>query len=399
MSRVLRFFAGVLLFVVTLVMMGLPPAFAQPAPPREESPGSRGLRQSLNAPAREKFDEGTRLYRQSRFSEAREAFMAAQALSGELKIFYNVAVCDKALGRYARAITVLKRSLPGERTDDPAYQQRVEDTIAALSRHVAFVTIAAAEGAVITVDGEPLASNPLPLETGSHAIVATKEGYERATVTINVVGGQDQRVDVRLEPAVRPGVANIACAVPRCQIRVGGEMLGPAPVTLQRESGSYLVQAVRDGRVIAAQNVQIVNGKSIDVDLAALAPAPAHLRVTTDQADDAVSVDGERVGRSGIEVELSPGEHRVFIARTGGPSRQIDVLLREGETRDLRVTLEEKRGMSGWWLVGAGVLVTAAAVTTAAILASDSSSSTRYEGNGAGTLNPYVVPARFGGAR
>ena len=66
---------------------------------------------------------------------------AASISSGEPRVLYNVAVCEKALGQYARAIGTLKRSLtPTGHVLPSDYTQRVAETIATLSRYVAFVT-------------------------------------------------------------------------------------------------------------------------------------------------------------------------------------------------------------------------------------------------------------------
>lgn len=372
----------------TSELRALPPASA---------PGE--LRQSLSEAARAEFDEGTRLYRESRFADARDAFIRAQVASGDPRVLYNVAVCEKALGQRARAITTLKRSLLADRSNNAAYKQLVDDTIAVLSPYVGFLLVTASvSGAVLTVDGEVLSSETVPVDPGEHTIGATKEGYEPASVVTKVAAGETARVTIPMVLAPM-GIANVSCNLPRCMIQAGDDPAARSPVTLKKPTGSYVVRASVDGRIVAEQRVELVDGRRIDVELVPFALTRSHLRVTTDRGEDMVTVDGKPVGQSGVDVELTPGEHRVFIARPGGASRQIDVLLREGETRDLRVTLEEKKGVSAWWFVGAGVLVAAGVVTTAALLSSGTTSTTRFEGSGAGTLNPYVVPARFGGGQ
>lgn len=90
---------------------------------------------------------------------------------------------------------------------------------------------------------------------------------------------------------------------------------------------------------------------------------------------------------------------RVLVSRADGRSRVLDVLLHADETRDLRFPLEggEPRSHAGWWIAGAaGAAVVIGAVVTGIVLATRP---TRYEGNSAGTLNPFVVPASMGGLR
>ena len=301
------------------------------------------LRESLTEAAGEKFDEGTRLYKASEHAAAREAFLAAYAKSGDRRVLYNVAVCDKALGRYARAITTLRTSLAT--TDRPLpveYTQRASESIATLSRYVAFLTVETTpDGVTLVVDGEPIRENPIPLDTGSHTIVASKDGYDAVSRSVTVKAGDTERMTLSLEESRAP--ASVACA--------GGAPCGrPRPTS--------------------------------------------RLRLSTDRADDLVTIDGVPTGRSGIEVELAPGEHHLVVTRPGGPSRSMDVVLRPNETRDLRITLDEKRsGVSPWWFVGGGVVLASAAAIGVFL----ATRPTSFEGSAAGTLNPFVVPASFGG--
>jgi len=351
------------------------------------------VRDGLAPAPRAAFDEGARLYKRARFVEARETFLAAFATSGEPRILFNVAVCEKALGRYSRALATLKKSLTtGDHPLPAEYVARASEAIATLSRYVAFVTIdASVEGAAITVDGEPLRETPAALESGTHAISATKDGFEAANATVTVKAGEAQRVMLELSPSVRPGVAKLSCAgAERCELRLGDEVLGLAPLTLTRAAGGYVVRAYVGGKPWAEERIALANGKTIEVALTARALPMARLRVTSDEPEDLVAVDGKQQGKSGGSIELEVGEHRVVLSRADGATKSIDLVLRENESRDLRVSFEKKGGLSPWWFVGGGALV-AGVVTTALVVSS--SRSTTFQGSSSGTLNPYVVPA------
>lgn len=380
---------GPILLAISLASVG---ASARATP--EEAP----VRERLDGDARTKFDLGTALYKKAAFAPARDAFMAAYATSGDARILYNVAVCDKSLGHYARAIETLQRSLAG--TDRPlpaSYTLRASETIATLSRYVAFVSVEAPEGATITVDGEPARANPFPLDTGAHSVVVSKESFEPDSRVLNVAAGETTRVAAALVPSSRPGTAVINCAGSlACDVRVGDEDLGTAPVTLTRSAGSYLVRAFVGGRLTSEERVEIKNGKDIAVTLTPRPIPYAHLRVTTDDPGDAVTVDGKLAGKSGLDAELEPGEHRVTLSRKGGAAKTLELVLRDGETRDLRVTLDEAKrssGISPWWFVGGGALVAGAA----AVGVYAATRPTTFEGSAAGTLNPYVVTANAPG--
>jgi len=296
------------------------------------------LRDALADPARDAFDEGTREFRAGRFAEARAAFLLAYERSGDRRVLYNVAVCDKESGRYARALGVLRESVSeGGPAVPPEYVQRAAGAIATLSKYVGHLALEpASPSAVVRVDGEVVRERMVPVDPGAHVVTATEDGREPTTMTVRVAAGESLRVPLAIgAPAASVSPAGAATS------------LGPPP------------------------------------------PRTA-LRVTTDVASDVVSIDGRRVGTSGVETELAPGEHRVDVVRAAGASRTLEIALRVGETRDLRLTLEEKKsGLSPWWLV-AGTLVVAGIATTAVAIAAQPTS---FEGSRAGTLNPYVVTA------
>lgn len=374
-----------LVMVVALVALAAPAAWAQPG----KTPG---LRESLSDEAGSRFDEGSRLYRAAEFSAAREAFLAAYAKSGDPRILYNVAVCDKSLGRYARAITTLRSSLASTgRPLSSEYTQRASETIATLSRYVAFVSVSTSvDGATITVDGEVLRDNPVPLETGTHTVSALKEGFETASESVQVKAGETREVKLTLAPSQSPGEAAIRCLGPSpCDVFVDDEAFGRAPVTVARSAGLHRIQVFVGGKKVDERTVEFRNGTSVAVTLSARPPAVARLRLATDNADDRITIDGTPSGRSGLDVELEPGEHHVLISRPGGATKSVDVLLRPNETRDMRVSLDEKKGISPWWFIGGGVLL--AGATAAGIFFA--TRPTTYEGSNAGTLNPFVIPA------
>ena len=355
------------------------------------APRSPALRESLSDEAGAKFDEGSRLYRASEFAPAREAFLAAHAKSGDRRILYNVAVCDKSLGRYARAIAMLRTSLVSTDRPLPAdYTQRVSETIATLSRYVAFATLdSPVPGVSFSVDGEEVRENPVALDTGSHSVSASKEGYESASKKIDVKAGDTTRVTLPLEPSKEPGRVMLSCQTQSpCDLYIDDEALGRAPVTVTRPTGSYLVRAYVGGRAFGERRVDVTNGTSLAISLLGTPIAMARLRVMTGNAEDQIVVDGQHTGRSGLDLELPPGEHRVTLTRPGGATKTIDVVLRPNETRDYRETLDDHR-VSPWWFVGGA----AVAVAATAVIVFFATRPTTFEGSTAGTLDPFVIPA------
>lgn len=368
---------------------------------RADAPKPATVRASLSEAAREAFDRGASLHAAARYAEARDAFLAAHARSGDARVLYNVAVCDKSLGRYARAISVLRKSLATSASPLPSdYVRRVEENIEILSRYVGIVDLTTSPpGAAVTVDGEPAAGQNLALDTGDHVVVVSQEGFESKTVTLSVRAGDRRAEVISLVRAATPGAVVLRCAKdPRCTFRVGDAELGAGPAAFAGEAGIYVASAWVDGRRVAEQSFELVNGKRSELVLLDRTPASARLRVVTGDQDDTVTVGG-RVSRAGAMIELPAGEHQVLIRGRAGASKTMDLVLRENETRDLRLSLDrsdERRGISAWWFVGGGAVVGVGAVVAAVLVANQP---TQFRGDVAGTLNPGVVPASFGGFR
>lgn len=287
------------------------------------------LRDAIDGEARQAFDDGTRLYKDARYEEAAERFRAAYRASGDRRLLFNVAVCEKAVGRNVRAIHELEESLAERPKLPPEYIERTEEALAALRTHVATVTVeTSVPDAVVRVDGQPASAGMLLVDEGPHVLTAEKPDYETASERIEARGGERSRVRLVLVPERPP-------------------------------------------------------------------PRPAHLHVRSDRSEDTIAIDGSARGLGPVDAELPPGEHQVVIARPGGSSKTMSILLREGEARDLRVSLpeEQKGGISPWWFVAGGAILAGAATTTILL----ATQPTKFEGSTAGTLNPYVVTAGFRG--
>jgi hypothetical protein len=281
------------------------------------------LRDSLKGDAKTAFDDGTRLYKTGKFDEARARFEAAFKASGDKRLLFNVAVCEKSLGHNVAAVRALEESL-SERAGLPTdYVDKAQQALAALREHVSNLTIeTSAPGATIKVDGEEATTQPVLVDEGEHVVTADKKGYDSVTEKVTAQGGQPIRVALILKAA------------------------------------------------------QI-----------------ARVRVTAERADDTIAIDDRPRGLSPLEAELAPGEHQVVVTR-GATTKKVTFVLREGETRELKVTLPEEKGLSPWWFVVGGVIVAGAATTVLVI----ATRPTKFVGSNVGTLNPGTITAGYRGS-
>jgi hypothetical protein len=355
------------------------------------------VRDALTGEARESFDEGAKLYRDKRLAQAREAFAAAFAKSNDPRVLFNVAVCEKALGRYARAVVTLERSLaligPSE---NPEYTERARSAIATISQYVGKIAVEAkTDGLSVTIDGEPVRERVVTVEIGEHVVEARREGFESETRKVSLAAGETVAVAFALKAIELKSSASISCPdAPSCAVEVDGERLGQGPVAFNGAPGSYIVRATVGGQPYAQERLQLEPGRVAKLSLTGR--QLPRLRVSTDRIEDAISVDGVFRGSGSIEMDVFPGEHRLSVSRPGAATKTMELALRERETRDLRLSLtEERTGISTWWFVGGGVVLAGAAAATVFAVTRP----TQYEGASAGALNPGLVPATFGGSR
>ena len=162
------------------------------------------------------------------------------------------------------------------------------------------------------------------------------------------------------------------------------------------DEGEHVVTATLDGYKPATEKIVAQGGQPARVALVLvlLPPKVAHLKVASDRADDTIAIDDRSRGLGPIDLEIEPGEHQVRITRPGGGSKNVAVVLKEGETRELRLSVPDKKGVSPWWFVAGGALL-AGAATTAIVIATRP---TKFEGSTPGTLNPNVISAGYRGA-
>lgn len=233
--------------------------------------------------ARTHFKNGVKLYQDGNYAAALTEFEAAYELKPGPGSLQNVALCQKALFRYAEAADSLTRLLTrhdAELSDaERSAAQRAHDELEAL---VGSVTLALSPpNADVTLDGRPLSTaervSPLRLNVGEHTLSANAPGYTNATERIHVASGQ-QGVTVRLELTPTAAFIDVSSADPGASIAIDGRPIAfghvLAPVA---PDAPHLVQIYKDYAAAFERRVTASLGQTVVVSgepgLAAL-PSP-----------------------------------------------------------------------------------------------------------------------------
>jgi hypothetical protein len=251
----MRWTAGASAILVAWLSGG--PAIAQP---QADDATDRG---------RAAFERGVELSRDENWPEALSAFREAAAARDHPRVEYNIAYCERSLGRYTAAIAALNIAL---RHPDAleADELKIATELLALSKrtvvHLAVTLEPAA--AALAVDGMPLradddpatyrvavdergASAPiglssfgLVLDPGTHVFHASRPGHADVEIERSYAPGAQDVLDLRLD--LLPASASIRSEPDLALVSVNGREVGLAPIEIQRPAGTYRVEIAHD---------------------------------------------------------------------------------------------------------------------------------------------------------
>jgi PEGA domain len=204
--------------------------------------------------------------------------------------------------------------------------------------------------------------------------IPTRMGTTRSTVTrgpgaallaVSVLAGCRQastttpRPSTSVSPSTvantQPGQLLVTALRPDATVFLDGRRLGAAPQHADGLSpGSHEVRVEKQGFRPFRMQVQILPGREARVE-ARLEPESSRLSVKADVVGAQVFLDRKSVGTAPVDLELTPGPHRLNVSAEGYemyaedvdvPSGQRDVMVRFREVRlDAGVDVVHKHGI------------------------------------------------------
>jgi hypothetical protein len=218
-----------------------------------EEPPPEAVTDPWTLEARRHFKNGVKLYQEGNPSGALVEFESAYKKKPGPGSLQNIALCQKALLRYAEAADTLKLLLEkhgSELTEEEktAARQAHDELEAQLGSIVVRVRPSHAR---VTLDGRPLdrasLGVPLRINAGDHVIAADAPGYTRATKSVRVASGAASApVDLALTPVM--GFLAIRTNDPSAVVAIDGRPVGmgdwSGPVS---PDDDHLVQVYRTG--------------------------------------------------------------------------------------------------------------------------------------------------------
>lgn len=203
-------------------------------------------------------------------------------------------------------------------------------------------------GARVRVNDADVGLTPLTdleLEPGEYEIVIDADRYLPAQQVLAITGrGERQSLTATLEPAwarislsTEPAGAEISLA--------DGSVIGSTPATFELLQGAHVLTAKLDGYKAWQQELEVVAGEDQQLGPVQLERADGLLMISSQPTGATVTVNGNFVGRTPLEVQLAPGRsYQVDLFRPGYARVRREVRIVSGAEQRLAVELPAELG-------------------------------------------------------
>jgi len=261
---------------------------AEPPPPQRptESHGSdRPLAEVLTGTAKADYEAALLLYESGDYARASLKFQTAFAASGDVRLLWNQAACERATGHYARAVELVRQYLASH---SPLVTPEAEGAArafltAALPLTARLVLSTQETGAEVLVDGQVLGTTPLASETrldlGAHQVTLRKAGFVPRSVSLVVRDEADVSLSLPLVRVVHRGRL-VVRAGKTDSIALDGHFAGIGSYDSALGSGPHTLRVSAAGARPFETNVAIEDDRVRAFDVT-LKPLPLTNRVPT----------------------------------------------------------------------------------------------------------------------
>lgn len=321
---------------------------------------------TLGAAADDKKEAGAHyqravgFYKEGDFQGALTEFRAAYEVIPSYEVLFNIALCERRLFHYARAMRTLDEYIM-EGGSRIALDRRE-----AVAREVAAIKVLTAPVAVIVdgppaailVDGERVGETPLQellvLSVGQHTVRAEREGCSPDERRLGVRSGQAQSVQLSPASLTAPVEVALSCSPPTATVSVDGANPVACPATLAVVPGNHELVGRAAGFIAQRTEVLVQPGLPRKVSLALVELPPRAPPFPT--LGVALVGGGVAVGGVGI----------AFAASAAGNAQRTSTLIRAGGPWDAVAVANQQAGqrssLLAWTFLGAGGAALAAGV-------------------------------------
>jgi hypothetical protein len=250
--------------------------------------GSSTTREDATSRGRTAYQRGIALAHDGQWSDALASFQEAAAARDAPLIRFNVAYCERALGRYVAARRTLRPVLTDPAGLDSTQLEDARAYAAEFDRIVVRVSVRLDPAAAsLTVDGRSLVPDdaepgaylalgpagdgqPLDrpsflvlLDPGAHVFRATRPGHEAALLNRSYRAGEGATVDLHLD--LLPATVALRSEPSQAIVTLDQRDLGVAPLDFERAAGSYKLEVARQGFETYRATLDLQPGQRVEL--------------------------------------------------------------------------------------------------------------------------------------
>ncbi|TDJ44422.1 MAG: PEGA domain-containing protein, partial [Gammaproteobacteria bacterium] len=203
---------------------------------------------------------------------------------------------------------------------------------------IAFVTDP--PDAEIYVDEQVVGRTPatVSIMAGEHAVLVRKGGYKSWTHTLSVDAGRPEQLPLIALVEV-DGLLSIVSMPTGAAVSVDGRYRGTTPAEVELAPGRrYEVIVSKPGFGTVTRSVEMESRRGHTVRLT-LEPRLGIVRITTDQADAELFVDGESRGHANQELTLPARMHRIEVRKPGFATFTAEVNPQPGMPEEIDIRM------------------------------------------------------------
>lgn len=306
------------------------------------------------------YQRAVTLFKSGDLQAALSEFRTAYELMPSYEVLFNIALCERRLFNYARAMRTLDQYLmEGGSRIAPERREAVareRDAIRALTAPVA--VIVDGKPATVLVDGEKVGETPLQdllvLGVGRHKVRAEREGSTPDERVIDVRSGQALSVLLAPFSLTEPVEVSVECGTPLTTVSLAEAPAVSCPTTLNLTPGTHELVARAAGFVASRTEVLVQPGVARKVTVAELVPrAPPFPALGVTLLGGGVVVGG--VGLAFALMASANAQRTSTLARAGGP---WDAAAITNEAAG------QRNSVLGWTFLGVGAAGLVAGVVT-----------------------------------
>lgn len=232
----------------------IPSASAQTKPTPQASAQAKPLAETLTGEALKKYEIGRALYTTDALN-AYERFREAYELSGDPRLLWNMAICQKNAKHYAKTKELLNKYVQDAGaasllTEDD--KRKSDEVLTVIESLIGVLEIRVNEpGAQIFVDGDAIGESPLPapltIDNGQRKVKVQKAEFHDFEADIEVKNGTVARLDAKLVKISHEGKVSIRTSEPTSIIQIDDKTVGRGTWFGPVSVGTHLMRVTANG--------------------------------------------------------------------------------------------------------------------------------------------------------